>query len=93
MKQNIDKICHYHYFHIDNDNDWGWFIDIENDINKNNIKQIIRISNNFKGGLPPICEIDETIEEEENNQIEKYFNRKSIITTSLFVLSMIYILY
>jgi adenylate cyclase class IV len=101
MKQNIDKICHYHYFHIeiDNDNDWGWFIDIDNDINKNNVKQIIRISNNYKGGLPPICEIDEVpeidevLEIEKNNDIQKYFNVKSITTTTLFVLSMIYILY
>ena len=78
---------------IDNDNHWGWFIDIEKDINKNNVKQIIRISNNCKGGLPTICEIDETMEEEEKNNIQKYFNIKSITTTTLFVLSMIYILY
>ena len=106
MTQNIDKICHYHYLYNDNDNGWGWFIDIENDVNKNNVKQIIRISNNYKGGLPTICEIDETVEEEENNQLEsftfvnnklfrikKYFNIKYITTTTLFVLSMIYILY
>lgn len=82
MKQNIDI-----------DNHWGWFIDIENDINKNNTKQIIRISNNYKGGLPTISEIDEIMEKEENNDIQKYFNIKSITTTTLFVLSIIYILY
>lgn len=82
MKQNIDI-----------DNHWGWFVDIENDINKNNIKQIIRISNNCKGGLPTISETDEVSEKEENNQFEAYFNIKSITTTTLFVLSMIYMLY
>jgi hypothetical protein len=59
MEPNPNKF--YHHFNNDTDISWGWFVDIDNDWNTNNIRQIIRISNNYKGALPPICEIDEEI--------------------------------
>jgi hypothetical protein len=80
----------YHHFSNDNDISWGWFVDIDNDWNTNNIRQIIRISNN----LPPICEIDEEIlEPDEISKNQTYFNAASITTTTLFVVVLIYILY
>ena len=92
MEPNPNKF--YHHFNNDTDISWGWFVDIDNDWNTNNIRQIIRISNNYKGALPPICEIDEEIlEPDEISKNQTYFNAASITTTTIFVVALIYVLY
>jgi len=89
MEPNTNKI--YHHFNNDTDISWGWFVDIDNDWNTNNVRQIIRISNN----LPTICEIEaEEILEPDGILInQKYFDCKTITTTTLFVMIMLYLLY
>jgi hypothetical protein len=81
----------------DNENSWGWFIDIEMDygLNYNKQNQIVRVlkrnvnvSKNQKKNTSLISFFQNM-----NNKINKYFNLRSITSSTLFIITFMYIMY